>query len=179
MWKAEKIVLSLNSTMDDVGPIYFKDCYTLLINDEPISNTINSNHSPWDGKPFQNLVYSLSKSEFCTSAGYLMLRKHGNQLLILPALNYMEKFEEYDLGVNGDRKCPPHRWFTHGVLVVDEKKLEELYFALPGLASSDIPKITEQEMDWMLQWESLVREKPNGFICLWLDNLLSEFEKDR
>jgi hypothetical protein len=160
MWKAEKIELEKNRK-----DTYFEDGYVLKINDEWISNEVTSKKEFKYPDGFQNMVCDDCGVEGCNAGGFLMARYHSDKLLFIPMFNNMECFEEYSCtDGNGDTECPPHKWFTDGILEVEGKELGILLSLVIGLEKDHVKPISETELATVLVWEKLVLEKPKGFI---------------
>jgi|ERR1700752_4196735 len=169
MWKARKIELIKNSETWRKDRSYFADCYTLEINGVHISNSITENLTiPTD---FQTSVCDYCGQEGCNSGNMLSIKRHEKSLLFIPCFDCMEEYLERDNGDEnedyGDSECPPHEWYENGILEVDEIMLPEFLSLLKGFDLNKIPVITTEEMDKVLEWENLVKEKPvTGFMRL-------------
>lgn len=165
MWKAEKIELIPNKeTPNRSQAIYFEDCFSLKINGHIITNTISDPNDFYTKEAFPIFICDYCGFH-CDNGGMIAVRKHLSTIVILPDFNSMETFEEYDSeDGKGDSDCPPHEWFEKGILVVEGKELEELVKLVPGLALENVQEVSKTELDCMLQWESLVKTKPKGFI---------------
>jgi hypothetical protein len=121
MWKAKKIeLIKNNARFDKNNSLFFEDCYTLSINETWITNTLK-NPQVWKYiTNFQNNVCDFCGETGCNPGGMLMVRKHMDSILFLPAFDLMEIFEEYDSSdSDGDVECPPHEWFVNGILIVE------------------------------------------------------------
>ena len=161
MWKATKIELVKNEDPES----YFVDFFTLKINDVIICNTIQDTENFEFPNDFQNVNCEYCGVEGCSPTGYLMVRKQQTSLLFLPIFHIIDEFNEFNFETDeGERECPPHRWFTDGILIVDGDELNLLFELIPSLSLSNIPEISDSEVDSLITWESLVRDKPSGFI---------------
>lgn len=171
MWKARKIELKSNKEVErHSDSIYFTDLYTLKINDVPIHNCIGEKLTINYPNEFQNWVCDFC-GESCSAGCTLCIRRHEKSLLFIPCFDMMNSFVEYDGcaadGNYGSWDCPPHEWYEHGILEVDETMLPEFLRILKGFDIENIPFITDEEMDKMLEWEILVKDKPaHGFMRL-------------
>lgn len=163
MWKAEKIELKKNTAHPN--GFYFADCYSLKINDELISNTVKDSFSVGTFNYFQVYVCDNCGIEHCHQGGFLMVRKQGNTLLFLPAFDWMEEGEKiYDPKGIPASEAPPYKMFTEGILVVEGDALVELFKLIPSMAILDIPEVNETYLKLISEWETLVKEKPKGFM---------------
>ena len=164
MWKAEKIELVKNNkTYSDAWRLY--DCSSLMINGTLIHNAVDKDLTIPYPDMFQDGVCSECGQDGCNQGGQLMIKKQGASLIIIPDFNLIETFEEYDFKTEkGDRSCPPHQWYQEGILIVEGEQLQKLYEMMPGLAKETIKEVTAEELDKIIEWERLVREKPKGFM---------------
>ena len=81
----------------------------------------------------------------------------------------MESWLERDISDedSGDCESPPHEWYEHGILEVDETMLPEFLSVLKGFDMGKIPFIDTEELQKVSEWERLVKEKPvSGFMRL-------------
>jgi hypothetical protein len=168
MWKARKIELISNKEKAHKDT-YFFDRYTLKINGVQIANFIGDNlNLP---TYFQTWICNYCGYEGCSAGGFLSVRRHEKSLLFIPCFDYMEEYLEYDgcdeNGDYGDSECPPHKWYEEGILEVDEETMPEFLGVLKGFDLNEIPFITKEEMNEVLDWEQLVKENPaKGFMRL-------------
>lgn len=166
MWKAENISLSSNFDYGKDRELVLKNSFTLRINGVLVHNNVGTNLTlPTPGFMFQACVCDYCGEEGCNPGGYLMLRRHGTNLLILPVFDLMETLEEFEPdSAKGERDGPPHEWFDKGILVLEEDMVKVLLSKMKGLAEERIAEITDAEMNEVIEWERLVREKPPGFM---------------
>jgi hypothetical protein len=168
MWKAEKIELIKNSESEWKGRYYFDDCYTLKINGAWISNHISKDLKISSPHCFQNCICDFCGEEGCNAGGMLSIVRHKKSLLFIPRFEDMESYLEHDGNADdsdyGDSECPPHEWYESGILEVDEIMLPKFLELLTGFDLQSIPFITDAEMNKVLEWETLVKEKPIGFM---------------
>ena len=171
MWKARKIELTKNSETSHKDTYYFEDGYTLRINGVCISNSITADFKIHSPNYFQDWVCNFCGVEGCNARGFLSIVRHEKSLLFIPCFDYMESYLERDSNADdnnyGDSECAPHEWYESGILKVDETMLPKFLGLLTGFVMEDISFITDSEMDKVLEWETLVREKPAvGFMRL-------------
>ena len=167
MRKATKIELTKNSEDKDYEKVsYLKDCFTLRINDEIICNAISEQSSLRLLDSFETWVCTECGFEGCNGAPILMLRKYQGGILFLPEFDCLDSFQEYDRKTSeGERGCPPHEWYVDGVLFVEKDMMPTLLGVCPMLTFDNIPEISKEEMDKMLDWETMVKTKPKGFMA--------------
>ena len=86
----------------------------------------------------------------------------------MPCFDGMESYLEYDSGADdtGNRQCPPHEWYKSGILEIDEVMMPKFLEVLSDFDLEEIPLITDEEIDKVLDWEICVKEKPSGFMRL-------------
>ena len=165
MWRPEKIELIKNSVIATKNDYCFEDCYTLKINDCIICNSVNPKltlEGCW-----QNNTCTFCGAEGCHTGGMLRLVKQGNSLMFIPDFECMESYEEWDFWrVKGESECPPHEWYERGILVVEGDAMQQLLSVLRGLSLEKIPDASQKQLDSILEWENLVKEKPLGFMAL-------------
>lgn len=161
MWTATKIELKENHKKAE----YFSDGFTLIINDEWISNEITSDKKMQETISFQSCVCNYCGHVGCNAGGILTAAYDGDKLLFIPAFMDMDEYEEYSSGNgDGDSECPPHKWFTHGILIVEGGFLKELLSTVSGLEKGVVRDITEEQKREIEVWEKLVIEQPQGFM---------------
>lgn len=161
MWKAEKIELTKNEYHNH--RIYFEGWYSLIINDVYINSSI---FNPQEDFPsvFQDSICFECGAEGCNRGGMLMVRKHGETILFLPAFDDMDEWAECSgANLEGDSECPPHKWFTDGILVVEGEPLRKLLELVPAIVKENIREVDAEEMAHIERWEALVKEQPKGF----------------
>lgn len=157
MWKAEKIDLIKNEHYS-TSQLYFDGWYTLKINGEIIKVNIE-NPKEYFNLCFQSVVCNFCGEEGCNVGGMLTIRKKGDSLLFLPVFDDMEDWKEYDSSNSeGDSNCPPHKWFTDGILVVEGEPLKLLLELVSGIANSNIPEVDTSELEQIEKWENLVKK---------------------
>ena len=173
MWKAEKIEYTKNPrdefeeeednyiTLEiDGKSVRFKngssdDTFTLNINGETISSDHLDGYSLCTRYNFQCVVCSCG-TEGCNTEGYVLIRKQGSSILILPAFDLIESIKELDLDTAGaELECPPDKWYEEGILLIEEPQLSEL-ISLKLIDLDETPEISEKEINLMLDWESMV-----------------------
>lgn len=163
MWYAEKIELTKNSE-DKFADRYLdlKDRLTLRINDEYIYNAVTNTLPDY----FETCICTECGQEGCNGAPMLQIRKQNDKLLFLPDFDCLDSLEEYNYKTcEGERGCPPHKWYQDGILVVEGDQLKSLYEMLPNLSKEKIKEVSKEELDKIDEWERLVKEKPaKGFM---------------
>ena len=166
MWKSEKIELTKNEYHHQ--GLYFEGWYSLKINDEYITNTIKDPKAfnlQWDINYFQNFVCDFCGEEGCRAGSMLMARWRGDALLFLPSFEWLGEWEEYSSeNSEGCSNCPPHRWFTDGILVVEGEQLIKLMELVSCITKINIREVNEEEKQQIERWEALVKEQPKGFM---------------
>ena len=171
MWKATNIEIIKNIDNNDGHSFYFTDCYTLKINDVQISNCITDKLTIDSPNYFQNSVCQ-ECGHSCDAGGYLSIVRHEKSLWFIPCFDETDgELLEYNgndvEGNYGWWDCPPHAWYEHGILEVDEVMLPDFLRILTGFDLSKIPFIENEEINKVLEWERLVKEKPlKGFMRL-------------
>ena len=92
------------------------------------------------------------------------MRKHGKSLLFLPAFDDFDSVEEFiTVEPETKRDCPPQKWYQDGVLLIEEPFVSQLLSHIPSLEFESITEISEREMDMMLEFESMIKEKKKQF----------------
>lgn len=166
MWKAQKIELTKNSETSDEGDEFY-DRYSLEINGVLISNHIEEGLSMDWYDNFPTWICTYCGEPLCNAGNMLSIKRHEKSLLFLPCFDRMESYLEYDCGDEddtGDPECPPHEWYENGILEIDEAGLREFLGLLTGFDLQKIPLITDGEIEKVLEWETLVKVKPAGFM---------------
>ena len=147
MWKAEKIELVRNGGSICDESDYLADHWRLIINGIIIDNSIGRDRLRLCYEfPFQSFECTFCGTEGCNYGGYLEVRKHDHDKR------------------TGEQECPPHEWYEKGVLIVEKEMISELMKLLPLFSIADIREVSKEELDKILDWESLVKEKPKGFM---------------
>jgi len=164
MWKAKKIELKKNS--DEVFyreyALYFRECYTLLIDGQRIHNAIYEGHFTLSPEELDTDVCTECGQDGCSGATTVMIRRHRSSLLFLPDFSGMDGFQQMDTDTGkGNRYCPPHIWYVDGILEVEGIALTELLRVLPQLFLDEIPIISKEEIDLMLEWEIMLQKNQN------------------
>ncbi len=192
MWYAEKIELIKNireewdneeydySTIEvDGKTIPFKtggsglgSYYTVKINGETISNHHSEGYELCTKYNYQSSI-CVCGCEGCNSGGYLLIRRHEKSIFILPAFDVLDSVAEFNIKDIEDMN-PPDKWYVDGILEIKEPFISELK-ELGLLFFDEIPEMSEQELNMLLEWETLV--KNNGFTniiigyCMFLDDI--------
>lgn len=183
MWHAEKIEFTENPrdefedeadcTIEVNGEIiHFKTGstglggdFTLKINGEIITNDLPKEYMLRTQHNFQCVVCDCG-TEGCNIGGYLLIRKRGASVLFLPAFDVLDSVEEFNQLDNEDIG-PPDKWYVDGILSIEEPFISEL-ISLKLIKLEEILKMSEKEINLMLEWETMVKNK--GFTNIKIGN---------
>ena len=179
MWKGEGIEIIKKGDINYPKNTYSEKWMILKINGERIMDSLGESEKFDQFNHFQSCVCDYCGFEGCSPGGWLITRKHLGTLLFLPAFDWMESYEQYSSSDGeGDDECPPDKWFVDGILVIEGQALIKLIELVPGLSLELVPEISEWELENLLKWESLVREKPKGFIHPVFEEYMKEQEQN-
>lgn len=164
--ESTKIELIHSSETSHRNRYYFDDCFTLKIDGVVISNRVSEDIKTIPNY-FQTSVCDWC-GQSCDAGDFLSIVRHEKSLLFIPCFDEMDGYKERDSnaanGDYGEWECPPHEWYESGILEIDEMMLPVFLGLLTSFKLEDIPFITDDQMDKVLDWEVLVKEKPVDFM---------------
>ena len=97
------------------------------------------------------------EQEGCNAGSYLLIRKHGASVIFLPAFDVLDSVEKFNQVSNEDIS-PPDKWYVDGILSIEEPFISEL-ISLKLIELEEILEMSEKEINLMLEWETMVKNK--------------------